>query len=535
MMQMPPALAPWEEALRALTPDIIETIGGWLPRLDALVGQWFQSDDVHGEPDGYASITRRGPYERLLLSEWALADLYPDEFVRRALAGEHAFFSLQHKATRRERQLRIVLDAGPEQLGAPRLLHIALLVVLARRAAASKLPFTFVTTNGEAASPTVDENSVRKLMAARVLDSELDQVDALRTEYEDIWWIGGPSLCAAAGDDGVRVCIEQPWRADAPHLRVACQWERHRPSPIQLPLPEDRVASRVLRWEPKPKDTPVQQVDEELILSPDGNRLFVREPSGRVVAHHVPGPNMQPGRPRFHPPQRNERIVAAGLSAGRLLMVGVADGKLRIKNGANLHVVTPDEMPPMSSLRLCLNDGQSTNFIDDNGALWMVNQVAARKVLPRCRAMGYGLFIGDNAIFERSGDQLTTARDLTGDFIGRALVGGSEGTAAVEVSYRNWLVFTQRLKKETWLGVDAHVIGLVNDTQPMLVAIDADRHAISFVGVSGGFSTPRTKSPIVAATMSINGKSLAYRTFSGSLRMYSVARRAVTRTLRVAT
>ena len=53
-----------------------------------------------GEPDGYDGIASRGIYERLVTSEWLLADEEPDEFDRRAAMGEHTFTRLARPAER---------------------------------------------------------------------------------------------------------------------------------------------------------------------------------------------------------------------------------------------------------------------------------------------------------------------------------------------------------------------------------------------------------------------------------------------------
>lgn len=91
-------------------------------------------DAYQGEPDGYDGISRRGHYERLLLSEWLLADLEPIEFLRRASEGEHNFHSLRKQDPVGGRASLLLFDVGPDQRGAPRLAHLAFAIAFQLRA-----------------------------------------------------------------------------------------------------------------------------------------------------------------------------------------------------------------------------------------------------------------------------------------------------------------------------------------------------------------------------------------------------------------
>ena len=91
-MQLPDALKPWNPLLEGVAPELAEQLAAMLGRLQALVGP-FRERTPNGppEPDGLGDLQRRGPYERLLSSEWLLADEIPDEFLCRAAGGEHLF------------------------------------------------------------------------------------------------------------------------------------------------------------------------------------------------------------------------------------------------------------------------------------------------------------------------------------------------------------------------------------------------------------------------------------------------------------
>ncbi|SDB64695.1 hypothetical protein SAMN03159382_05475 [Pseudomonas sp. NFACC23-1] len=134
-MQLPQSLQPWRDWLQWFPPEQLPLLADLFARLNPLLGplRGMQQGGVP-EPDGLGDLQRRGPYERLLASEWLLADELPDEFLRRAVVGEHLFLAPQYRTHQANRMIVVLFDAGPLQLGVPRLVHLALLILLARRA-----------------------------------------------------------------------------------------------------------------------------------------------------------------------------------------------------------------------------------------------------------------------------------------------------------------------------------------------------------------------------------------------------------------
>src|SRR5687768_8094686 len=122
MRSLPNALAPWAKQLSALPTDLAFALLPWLSRVDAAIGE-LGTGRAHedGEPDGYDGVHARGPYQRLLPAHWLLAEEQPDEFMRRAVMGEHRFFRIARRMPEAERSIVALLDAGPDQLGAPRI------------------------------------------------------------------------------------------------------------------------------------------------------------------------------------------------------------------------------------------------------------------------------------------------------------------------------------------------------------------------------------------------------------------------------
>ena len=122
MSALPPALRPWASQLSLFPLDLALHLGPYVARLSAALGSLRPRGETDGgEPQGYDGITRRGTFDRLLVSEWLWALEAPDELVRRAAFGELSFLKPAFHQPRGARRTVALLDAGPDQLGAPRI------------------------------------------------------------------------------------------------------------------------------------------------------------------------------------------------------------------------------------------------------------------------------------------------------------------------------------------------------------------------------------------------------------------------------
>lgn len=269
-MRLPATLAPWRQWLDWFDPEPAAALGELLLRMHPLLGA-FRMRALRGqvEPEGIDDLRRRGSYERLLLSEWALADAAPEEFDRRAAGGEHLFLSPKLVAREADALTVAVFDAGPAQFGAPRLLHMALWILLAQRAQQARARFAWGVLGipGElhsaehAADPA---QSLRDLLDARAwrFRSDLHRDDlghagsgAARAALEQQWaqWLDAQqpspgerwSIGAAAPGYGLghRVAIAA---AGAGELAVTVSAPQARRE-ARLALPEPKRASRLLR------------------------------------------------------------------------------------------------------------------------------------------------------------------------------------------------------------------------------------------------------------------------------------------------
>jgi len=259
VIELPAALAPWAGELALLSTDLALTLAPWVGRLAVAIGDLSENRTSRtAEPDGYGGLARRGPYERLVTTEWALAELYPDEFLRRAAAGEHLFLDLTRRGPRRAQRSIAVVSAGPSQLGAPRLAHLAALIVLSRRAAASGAAFSWGVLEDAAhgLGDGLDAGAIRRLLDARTAAvAGAGAIDTWRTAIDDgadrgdaDWWlIGGPELVPAARRAGAAcLAVRDLLEPDARAIEI----EVHRRGPtarLRLELPAPDVCARLLR------------------------------------------------------------------------------------------------------------------------------------------------------------------------------------------------------------------------------------------------------------------------------------------------
>jgi hypothetical protein len=253
-MRLPALLQPWAAWLALFPPEKAEPLGEMLLRLAPMLGALRRhAPRVAVEPAGVGDIVRRGAYDRLLSSEWALFEAVPDEFVRRAANNELLF--LGPEPANSEESLRSValFDAGPSQLGEPRLAHMVLFILLARRAELAGAEFLW----GVMQQPGVlhrdqGREGLQRLLAARSYvpaDAGMAAAwdAALASTFEhgaaDCWLVGGADSPRPVRANA-HTTVRRAWLGDELEL-VIDQRQRSRSMRLPLPSPEDGV--RLLR------------------------------------------------------------------------------------------------------------------------------------------------------------------------------------------------------------------------------------------------------------------------------------------------
>ncbi|WP_064118381.1 hypothetical protein [Pseudomonas fluorescens] len=252
-MQLPESLQPWREWLEWFAPEQLPLFADLLGRLNPVLGplRGVQQGGVP-EPDGLGDLQRRGPYDRLLTSEWLLADEVPDEFLRRAAVGEHLFLAPQYRGQQASRLIVALFDAGPLQLGAARLVHMALLILLARRAKEAGAELRWGILQQEPVLHEVDSAAqLKRLLSARTFTTVGDGHwqtwrSWLRTTSMPVGecWLVGQRLPVIDG----KICTHRVQVArslDGSSLSVQLQATDTRR--VRLPMPDERLALQLLK------------------------------------------------------------------------------------------------------------------------------------------------------------------------------------------------------------------------------------------------------------------------------------------------
>lgn len=327
VMKLPESLQPWRAWLDWFDPEIAAQVGEWLLRLNPLLGRsQARAQGGEAEPDGIDDLRRRGPYERLVLSEWAVADAMPDEFLRRAAHHEHLFLAPKLKSCQTDALTVAVFDAGAAQLGAPRLLHVALWILLARRAQAAQARFAWGLAHEPGQLRDADAaEQVRALLDARHFG--LPQADALNGWRDHFiatgvpagerWWIGGAEPPAGGGFSHLAT-IKRGFD-DQLHVRLGTPQAR---KVVALPLPPSRIAVRVLEGNfisTRRTRTNVQRV---------GERISLRQPPiFNAKGNHVAVPLLAGGKAMLVKvrdlPGRDPKLVFCEWPFGHEMVSGV--------------------------------------------------------------------------------------------------------------------------------------------------------------------------------------------------------------------
>lgn len=133
ILALPSYLRSWAKHLGWLNPELMPDLTKLIQPLANTLKHFLQPSLIgETEPDGYDGVIRKGIPERLLLSEWALADIFPEEFLRRVSMQEQLYYAPKQNIQKNAQQMLLLLDCGPFQWGAPRLAHLATLIILSR-------------------------------------------------------------------------------------------------------------------------------------------------------------------------------------------------------------------------------------------------------------------------------------------------------------------------------------------------------------------------------------------------------------------
>jgi hypothetical protein len=340
LKQLPSQLEPWRAWLTLFPPELAVAVGAMLLRLQPLVGRLNSAArSEHDAPVGVGDIVQRGEYHRLLMTEWLIADAEPDEFIRRAANNELLFTGPEQGANLRSLQCIALFDVGPAQLGEPRLAHMALFILLARRAeeAGAQFLWGILQLPGKLCAD-LGVKGLRGLLGTRTLaaptDADIDAWGAALasadTPVTDAWQLAGPGAAAPKCITS-RVTIAR--NLLTPQLRIGLG-QRFSSREATLDLPETAIAVRLLREPFAPIASPARvrramgqpSLKQAPRFSNHGHSIAVPQLEGGAVIFHVPqSPKVTPAKARVQKVPPRGSVLGAYVCRKSLSYV-VSDG-----------------------------------------------------------------------------------------------------------------------------------------------------------------------------------------------------------------
>lgn len=129
LSQIPEFYRPILPAVSQLSDQMIKVLGGLLPNFTSLPDPIkADASNIRGAFVGYDGITNRGHSDHLLISEWALQSIHPEEFARRFAEGEALYTKREFRQRGDKMVATILVSCGPQSLGHGRLVALAALL-----------------------------------------------------------------------------------------------------------------------------------------------------------------------------------------------------------------------------------------------------------------------------------------------------------------------------------------------------------------------------------------------------------------------
>jgi hypothetical protein len=393
VIELPRALRPYRRELEAFPLELAAALGKLMHALAPAVDACFRPHDApEGDVDGFDGLARHGSYERLLASEWALEGVAPLEFLRRAASGEHSFLAFARREPASRQNLSLFFDTGPEQIGGARIVQLALLLLMSQRAAQRRALFGFQMVHhlGEPLLTEIGESSVRHFLLARTaLRSSAKAVASWEHAHPSAnrWLIGAPALVEGFSSSFTTVALRELTSPDRRAVEVTLRAGRGSLRRVVLDLPEPRLAIRLLRDPFSSAQAPKvslgrDQSSSNLLLNPQGSRLFYRDQSGALVSQPVPNSaRAKPGKRRSFAPPPGSTIVGADGRGKRTLWLAAARGSISLGAAAPLesrepalHAAAP-LLEPGEALRpiVYFHLNKMLSFVASDDSLWRVD------------------------------------------------------------------------------------------------------------------------------------------------------------------
>jgi hypothetical protein len=503
---LPAGLEPWGEALNVLAPALANGLLPLLHGLDDLIHRRDAGSGTSGPLDGYDGLATRGTPERILISEWLLAEELPMEFLRRAAQNELLYLAPAYQRPQPRGRVVVLVDNGPDQLGAPRLVQLAALIVLHRRSRTRGADLTLGLL-GDEPSEWIDGGLAPLLRAWRVGRSRARPSAATVARRQDeleaddeMWVMAGPQLSAVLTP--VRRILhirEGTWSAHGVNeMHVELDGDV-----LELALPRSELSVRALRGSAfRTADTLSTAADLHGMRDPTfgsaARQLLMRgDTDSEILAVSVSESHVAKGaRVRRH---RFPGPVLAASYLGRRLVALVREGdELRIRVvgkplgrldrmvhsvhevGADLDATTTTAAGGLSPLYFSSNG----IICSIQGTLWRLTQDYCEKL--NSPAVAPGKNLDAPRVANRTARGIWVDQTLLSGSTDAEVVLGHGGWCAVSDDRVHWRPIR---RKESAAGITVgggdEIVALVEDDgEPKLVTVSPGGLVLRLVGAS---------------------------------------------------
>ncbi|MBX3166860.1 MAG: hypothetical protein KF760_05585 [Candidatus Eremiobacteraeota bacterium] len=293
----------WWHELDFFAPDVLRDLGRLFLQLERAFSS-LAARPQRGEPAGWSGLARRGGWDRLVHSEWGVAEVAPEEFVRRAGEGELSFWETAQQADARQDLLWCWLDVGPDQLGACRLVQLALMFYLQHLVLRGSGKFCWgCIQSPQRGYDALGIDEVRLYLSSRSVDPGRRPPDPGGL---NCWCIGSPAWLTQVQPGYQKVALEQ---TGPESVQLTCGARR-----LQLQLPPGERAARLLRDPFSQQREPAVAAGAMgaglLSFSSCGRKLVMLE-EGTISLIPLPSSVSEPpGKVRCYQLKRPGRVVA---------------------------------------------------------------------------------------------------------------------------------------------------------------------------------------------------------------------------------